>query len=107
MNLVGGGSGRLARLTGAPLPRRPYAPYSPNTGQDWLTALLVGLLFAVGLVGIVEYLDDTVKTPDDVSRRLHLPLLGLVPAVRGERPPVAPPQFARAKPRRQRVSKPR
>ena len=49
---------------------------------------MVGLLFAVGLALTVEYLDDTIKTPDDVSRRLHLPLLGLVPAVRGERPPV-------------------
>ena len=63
-------------------------PFTPRTGRDWLTALTVGLMFALGLVVMVEYLDDTIKTPDDVSRRLHLPLLGLVPAVRGDRPPV-------------------
>ena len=66
----------------------PGAPYTPNTGRDWMRAMVVGLMFAVGLVVVVEYLDDTIKTPDDVSRRLHLPLLGLVPAVRGERPPM-------------------
>ena len=66
----------------------PAGPYTPNRNRDWMTALAVGLLFAVGLVVVVECLDDTIKTPDDVSRRLHLPMLGLVPAVRGERPPV-------------------
>jgi capsular exopolysaccharide synthesis family protein len=66
----------------------PGGPFTPNTRRDWMTAVMVGLMFAVGLVVVVEYLDDTLKTPDDVSRRLHLPLLGLVPAVRGERPPL-------------------
>ena len=49
---------------------------------------------------MVEYLDDTVKTPDDVTRRLHLPLLGLVPAVRAESLSLAstavPPDFGEA-----------
>jgi capsular exopolysaccharide synthesis family protein len=66
----------------------PGAPFTPNTRRDWMIAALVGLIFAVGLVVVVEHLDDTIKTPDDVSRRLHLPLLGLVPAVRGDRPPL-------------------
>jgi capsular exopolysaccharide synthesis family protein len=42
----------------------------------------------LGLAFGVEYLDDTVKTPDDVTRRLKLPLLGLVPAARGKEAPV-------------------
>ena len=66
----------------------PGGPFTPNRRRDWMIAVAVGLMFAVGLVATVEYLDDTIKTPDDVSRRLRLPLLGLVPAVRGERPPV-------------------
>ena len=36
----------------------------------------------------MEYLDDSVKTPEDITKRLRLPLLGLVPAVRGDRVPV-------------------
>ncbi len=66
----------------------PSAPFTPNRQRDWLRAVMVGLILAVGLVAVVGYLDDTVKTPDDISKRLHLPLLGLVPAVKGGRPPL-------------------
>jgi len=66
----------------------PSAPISPNPRRDWLTAILAGLTIAFGLAFGIEYLDDTVKTPEDVTRRLKLPLLGLVPAVRGDRVPV-------------------
>ena len=66
----------------------PSAPIAPNPRRDWLTAILAGLTIAFGLAFGIEYLDDTVKTPEDVTRRLKLPLLGLVPAVRGDRVPV-------------------
>ena len=66
----------------------PRAPFSPNRRRDWFNALLAGVLLALGLVFGLEYLDDTVKTPDDVTARLNLPLLGLVPAVRESRPPL-------------------
>ena len=65
----------------------PGAPYTPNTPRAWMTAVVIGVMLAVGLVGVVEYLDDTIKTPDDVSRRLRLPLLGVVPALPGKRRP--------------------
>ena len=78
----------------------PNAPYTPNTSQNWMTAVMVGLMFAVGLVLVVEYFDDTIKTPDDVSRRLRLPLLGLVPAVQSKRRPLLstpmPQEFSEA-----------
>jgi capsular exopolysaccharide synthesis family protein len=51
-------------------------------------ALVLGLAFGVAVAYTVEYLDDTVKLPDDVTRRLKLPLLGLVPAVGGDKLPV-------------------
>ena len=63
----------------------PKFPISPNPRRDWITAILAGLTVAIGLAFGIEYLDDTVKTPDDVTRRFKLPLLGLVPAIRGER----------------------
>ena len=66
----------------------PSTPFSPNARRDWRTAVAIGLLFAVGLLFVVEYLDDTIKTPDDVGRRLHLPMLGLVPVGPGAHPPV-------------------
>ena len=51
-------------------------------------ALVLGLALGVAFAYTVEYLDDTVKIPDDVTRRLRLPLLGLVPAVAGGKVPV-------------------
>jgi polysaccharide biosynthesis transport protein len=66
----------------------PKAPISPNPRRDWLTALLAGAVVAFGLAFGIEYLDDTVKVPEDITRRLRLPLLGLVPAIRGDRVPV-------------------
>jgi polysaccharide biosynthesis transport protein len=66
----------------------PGAPFSPNTRREWLTALMAGLLVAFGLAFGIEYLDDTVKTPEDISKRFGLPLLGLVPAIRGSRVPL-------------------
>jgi capsular exopolysaccharide synthesis family protein len=66
----------------------PGAPFSPNTRREWLTALMAGMLVAFGLAFGIEYLDDTVKTPEDISKRFGLPLLGLVPAIRGSRVPL-------------------
>jgi capsular exopolysaccharide synthesis family protein len=66
----------------------PGAPFSPNARRDWFTALMAGLLVALGLAFGIEYLDDTVKTPDDVTGKLRLPLLGLVPSVRDKRVPL-------------------
>jgi succinoglycan biosynthesis transport protein ExoP len=66
----------------------PGAPFSPNTRREWLTALMAGVLVAFGLAFGIEYLDDTVKTPEDISKRFGLPLLGLVPAIRGSRVPL-------------------
>ncbi len=66
----------------------PKAPYVPNRRKDVLMSVVLGLALAVGLAFGIEYLDDTIKTPDDVTRRLRLPLLGLVPAVRGDRAPI-------------------
>jgi capsular exopolysaccharide synthesis family protein len=66
----------------------PAAPITPDTRRDLVTAILAGLTLALGLAFGLEYLDDTVKTPDDVTKRLGLPLLGLLPSVRGDRVPL-------------------
>ncbi|HXG55014.1 MAG TPA: polysaccharide biosynthesis tyrosine autokinase, partial [Vicinamibacterales bacterium] len=66
----------------------PGAPFAPNSKKDLLSAILAGLTLAFMLAFGIEYLDDTIKTPEDVTKRLKLPLLGLVPAVRGDHVPM-------------------
>jgi capsular exopolysaccharide synthesis family protein len=66
----------------------PGAPFSPNVRRSTMLGGLAGLLLALGLVVSLDYIDDTVKTADDVTRKLGLACLGLVPAVNdgGSRP---------------------
>ena len=75
-----------ARLIDRAEPRR--APISPNSRRDLMFALMAGVAVAFGLAFGMEYLDDTVKTPEDVTKYLKLPLLGLVPSVKGDHVPV-------------------
>jgi succinoglycan biosynthesis transport protein ExoP len=86
LTVVANNRSNNVRLMDAAEPQR--TPISPNPRRDWLTAILAGLTLAFGLAFGIEYLDDTVKTPEDVTRRLRLPLLGLVPSVPGGRVPV-------------------
>ena len=62
----------------------PQAPFSPNLRRAMMLGAIVAFLVAVGLVLGLDYLDDTVKTPEDIAR-LGLPFLGLIPAARSGR----------------------
>ena len=66
----------------------PGGPYTPNHRQDWTWALMLGLGLGIAVAFGLDYLDDSVKTPDDITRRLKLRFLGLVPAVSGDRHPL-------------------
>jgi len=66
----------------------PGAPFAPNHRRNWVFAILMGLGLGLGIAFGIDYLDDTVKTPDDITRRLRLKFLGLVPIVGGERHPL-------------------
>lgn len=57
----------------------PKRPSKPTTGRNLLLALVIGLMGGLGLIFFFEYLDNTVKTPDDVERHFALPYLGPIP----------------------------
>jgi succinoglycan biosynthesis transport protein ExoP len=59
----------------------PRTPSSPNTSRDLAVAFAEGMVLALGLVFGFEYLDSRIKTPDELKQALHLPFLGIVPAV--------------------------
>jgi capsular exopolysaccharide synthesis family protein len=48
-------------------------------------AAVVGLFLGVGLAFFFEYLDNTVKTPEDVEQLLRLPSFGMIPELSCER----------------------
>lgn len=59
----------------------PTIPVTPNLPLNLSLAILVGLVGGVGLAFFFEYLDNTVKTHEDVERYVGLPILGIVPAI--------------------------
>jgi capsular exopolysaccharide synthesis family protein len=56
----------------------PTAPIRPRTSTNVMLAVIVGALLALGIAFLVEYLDDTVKTPDDINRVSGLATLGAI-----------------------------
>ena len=59
----------------------PRRPASPNVPANLLLAFFGGLTLAVGIAFFFEYLDNRIKTPDEIKAHLGLPFLGLVPAL--------------------------
>jgi succinoglycan biosynthesis transport protein ExoP len=57
----------------------PTQPYKPNKRQNLLLAAVVGLFLGVGLAFFFEYLDNTIKTPEDLEQWARLPSFGMVP----------------------------
>ena len=75
---------RLARVESTPnivqieVAERPDLPIRPQPVNNTLLAAAVGLMLAAGIVFLIEYLDDTLKTMDDVERVLQLPVIGFI-----------------------------
>jgi capsular exopolysaccharide synthesis family protein len=69
----------------------PRALYLPNRPRNYQLALIIGLGLGLGLTVLVEQLDNTLKTPEDVKHHLNLPFLGMVAEVNARRGPNAPP----------------
>jgi capsular exopolysaccharide synthesis family protein len=61
----------------------PTSPARPQKARNILLAFLVGLVGGIGLAIFREYLDNTVKSPDDIETLTGLPSLAVVPALPG------------------------
>jgi capsular polysaccharide biosynthesis protein len=59
-----------------------YKPVSPNFVRDCLLALVIGLTLGVGLAFLLEHLDDSWRTPEEVEQVSALPNLGVIPEFR-------------------------
>ncbi len=73
-------SSNVSVIDPAPL---PGSPFSPNKFKNMALATLLGLFLGVVLALLVESLDDTIKTTDDLEKNCHLPLLGTLPSLNG------------------------
>ena len=58
----------------------PVVPVRPRKARNVAFSIAAGLVLAFGVAFALEYLDTTVKTPDDVERYLGLSVIGIVPS---------------------------
>ena len=67
---------KVRRIGDAP---EPLEVSSPKWQFYFPSGTFMGLIFGIGLAFLIELLNDLVRTPRDVGRYLHIPLLGVIP----------------------------
>jgi succinoglycan biosynthesis transport protein ExoP len=60
-------------------------PYKPNLPRNLLIGLAAGLFLGLCIVFVLEFIDDSIKFPDEVERILGLPLMGIIPRITRKR----------------------
>ncbi len=58
----------------------PTSPFRPSYSLNLLLGLISGVMLGVGLAFGAEYMDRSLRTPEQVTRYLNLPVLGVIPA---------------------------
>ena len=75
---------RLARLRSTPnivqikKAEVPSSPIQPQPIRNGMLGAAAGLLILGAVIVLIEYLDDTLKTPEDIDQILNLPVIGLI-----------------------------
>jgi len=58
----------------------PSKPFKPTTQKDVQLAIFLAIICGCGLAYLVEYLDSSMRTAEDISSYLELPFLGYIPS---------------------------
>jgi len=64
----------------------PGAPFKPDFSGNFILSAFVGLVLGVLLAFLFEFLDDTLKRPDEIEKHLGLGVLGVIPKIQGLTP---------------------
>lgn len=80
---VEGGTNKITMFEAA---TTPTSPISPNVLETVATAAAIGLALALAGVFLIEYLDDTVRTGEEVSRLTNLPMMATIARMEGDGP---------------------
>ncbi|RHW39572.1 capsular biosynthesis protein [Lysinibacillus yapensis] len=73
------------------------SPVKPNKMLNIAIGAVLGLMIGLGLAFLLEYLDTTIKTEEDVEEILDLPIIGLVSPIPDEQPISNPSRRGRGK----------
>ncbi|TWT07030.1 capsular biosynthesis protein [Planococcus sp. CPCC 101016] len=70
-------------LSPAVLKENP-SPVAPNPMLNMAIAAVIGLMLGVGIAFLLEYLDTSIKTQEDIEEILGIPLLGVISPIKEE-----------------------
>lgn len=59
----------------------PGRPVKPNLPVNCIVSFSAGLFLAICLALLIEYMDDTIKSPEDIEKYTGLPVLGIIPVL--------------------------
>ena len=62
----------------------PNLPIHPRPKQNIAIAGMLAIMIGTFAIFALEFLDNTIKTPQDIERILELPMLGIIPQYEGE-----------------------
>lgn len=71
-------NGNIQVLEEAEFPERPV---SPNKKMNLVIGLLLGLMMGVGLAFLLEFLDNSFKTTEQLEKALDIPVIGTIPII--------------------------
>lgn len=57
------------------------SPVKPQPLLNVAIGLVIGLMAGIGLAFLLEYLDNTIKSEQDVDKYLNIPVLGVIPTI--------------------------
>lgn len=60
-------------------PQFPDNPVKPKKALNMAIAFFIGLMASVGFSFVLEYMDNTIKTEEDINKQLGIPVLGIIP----------------------------
>jgi capsular polysaccharide biosynthesis protein len=63
----------------------PTDPIKPNKMMNVAIGFILGMMIGLGLVFLMEYLDNTLKTANDVEKYLGLAVIGTIPHFDGDK----------------------
>jgi capsular polysaccharide biosynthesis protein len=57
----------------------PAGPYGPNLKRNVSIAFFIGFMLSIGIIFLIEYLDNTVKTQEAAEDITGIPVIGIIP----------------------------
>ncbi|MCK4330083.1 polysaccharide biosynthesis tyrosine autokinase [candidate division WOR-3 bacterium] len=75
-------AGKISNVRIIDRARPPGSPVSPKKRLNLILSIIIGLLVGVGGAFVLEYTDNSIKTPKDIERYAGLPIIGSIPMLK-------------------------